>query len=352
MTKDAFEELRAENPYPELLSGPPLDTIRCQLDQEPRPELPPRPRHGRRVKPLVPIVLSCAVVVAVLIVVVTSGGEHANSVRTTGGRANREPSTGTPTTRSPTAAAAAAYLDLLMPRDGADVHRGAELGLFLQRAQAKLETQCMAKRGLPGPPEDFESSQRFGSANQPNIPAIKAVGNIGVTTVRAPVYPGQKLSPARRRVYDARLSHCKAQILGLLRFENNPAAVALGQSWFTTVHTVIHSSPVQAAMRAGARCSQGTGFPATTAQRETANVEGRITPLQLQGENAKAAAINKQGARVLVRCFGHAEMVQQALLTQRRRAVVAAHAAKIRSISQLIARRVSSLEQASGITFQ
>lgn len=70
MSPDVLEELRAENPVPETLAAPALEPLLERLDEEPRSdrEDPPKSRSTRRrARALGPLLVSAAVVVAILI---------------------------------------------------------------------------------------------------------------------------------------------------------------------------------------------------------------------------------------------------------------------------------------------
>jgi hypothetical protein len=352
MPEDALDKLRAENPIPELLPGPSLDAIRSQLDDAEAHRRTPM-RAPRRTSRLVPVVLSIAVVVAVVAIALTTAGNHTPSRNPAG----PHPTPPTQTTSSrPTDTssplAAQAFLDGMLPRDGADFASGQRLLKYTIRVRLQAETACLAADGLPGPPDPHLPSSRFGTVQQPDMAAIRSAHNIGITTTTGPTYPGRSLKPTQRKAYRARLSYCQTQTRGIAAFERNASAVALAESWYSAQAAAIHSPQVQAAMKTGATCASQTAFPAATASQEIERVEGKLTPLNLKGETAKANAINAGGARVLVKCFSHPEAVQTKLLAAKRRQVIQSHSAEIKRIEQQVDRQVKADQTRYGLKFQ
>jgi hypothetical protein len=65
---DVLEELRAENPVPEVLPPPPVGPLLARLDEEPLSDREQRPKPGsawRRVWALGPVLISTVIVIAV-----------------------------------------------------------------------------------------------------------------------------------------------------------------------------------------------------------------------------------------------------------------------------------------------
>lgn len=70
MRHDILEELRAENPVPEVLPAPPFGPLRARLDEEPVTgrEQPPEPRSARhRAWALGPVLVSAVIVIALAV---------------------------------------------------------------------------------------------------------------------------------------------------------------------------------------------------------------------------------------------------------------------------------------------
>lgn len=71
MKHDVLEELRAENPVPEVLPPPPLGPLLARLDEEPlsdSPAVPPKPGSAwRRAWALGPVLVSAVVVIAIAV---------------------------------------------------------------------------------------------------------------------------------------------------------------------------------------------------------------------------------------------------------------------------------------------
>ena len=68
MKHDVLEELRAENPVPEVLPPPPVGPLLARLDEEPLSDREQRPKPGsawRRVWALGPVLISTVIVIAV-----------------------------------------------------------------------------------------------------------------------------------------------------------------------------------------------------------------------------------------------------------------------------------------------
>lgn len=342
MRNTALDKLRDENPFPELLPGPPLEAIRSQLqDAEVQPRAPMR--AARRTIRLVGAMLSVAVVVAVVAVVLTTAGTHTHSHN----RAGQQTIASRKTTSSmrkdaSLLAAAQAFLDYMLPRDGADFARGQRLFAYVRRVQLKAEAACLAARGLPGPPHQIVPSTRFGTVQLPNMAAIRAAHDVGVTAATGPTYPGRSLNATQRRAYRARLSRCQTQSRRLDAFERTASANALAQGWFSAQATAARSPQVRAAMRKGATCASKTAFPAATASQEIERVAAKLTPLNTKGQIAKANATNARGAEVLVKCFSHAEATQTSLLAVKRRQVIRSHSAEIKRIEQQVDRHVAA----------
>lgn len=350
MHKDALERLRRANPLPELLPGLPLEAIRRRLDEE--PSLPPRPhrpapRSTRRVTHAIPIVMSIIVVVAVAAFALTVGASHrSRSGPGDTGPAHTGQTTSTSSGRDRTGLTPAdAFLDYLMPRDGTDYTNGAKLNEFTVRVSAKAETACLAAKGLPGPPPTGPVSAPFGGAQYPNMATIAKFHNGGaITTRRAPIDPAASLSPARRKIYEAAVSHCAVTTQQIEAFYNSPAATRLMSDWQSIYTTVARSSAMRSATRQGAACSRKTEFPAANATQDIGNIEAKLTPLNIRGKRAEADALNARGARVLVTCFGPVEALRGRLLAAQRANQLARQADQITQLKTQANREISTDE--------
>lgn len=346
MHKDALERLRRANPLPELLPGLPLEAIRRRLDEEPpsswRPHRP-APRSTRRVTHAIPIVMSMLVVVAVATFALTVGASHRSRSRPGDTRpAHTGQTTSTSRGRDRGLTPADAFLDLLMPRDGTDYTNGAKLNEFTVRVSAKAETACLAAKGLPGPPPTGPVSAPFGGAQYPNMAAIAKFHNGGAITTRgAPVDPAGSLSPVRRKIYEAAVSHCAVATQQIEAFYNSPAATRLMSDWQSIYTTVARSSSMRSATRQGAACSRKTEFPAANATQEIGNIEAKLTPLNIRGKRAKADALNASGARVLVTCFGPVEALRGRLLAAQRANQLTRQADQITQLETQVNREIS-----------
>jgi hypothetical protein len=109
---------------------------------------------------------------------------------------------------------------------------------------------------------------------------------------------------------------------------------------------------VRAANREARACSRSTGFAAGSVGGEVGTIEAKLTPLNLEGHNAQANAVQASGVRVLVRCFGPVVALETRLLSARRVQFIAEHAQAIRKIEHDSNRVVPAAEAKYGVTFR
>lgn len=352
MSDDVLEQLRRENPVPETMPALPIGPVLARLDTEPSAGTTSpgvRPRRARPVIRAIPIALSVAVALAVALAAVTVGGHHRSS-RPPGSHRSTAPSKGSSgqshQTSGPQATAAGRYLiDLLFPASGADWAAGGQLRAFTLRVRIKAEMQCLAAAGLPGPPVDYGQWQPpFGTQDMPNLPVIKRTMNVGVTTAQEPTNPAKSLSPTKRTAYTAALSRCSASAQATDAFESNRRAIQLQGEWLNIAMNIFSTPAVRAANRRGAACSHQTPFPAQSTGSEISNIEAKLTPLNIKGHNAQAKAVNANGVRVLVKCFGAVVALSDRLTAARRVRFLAQHAHAIQQLKAQADRVVAADE--------
>lgn len=253
---------------------------------------------------------------------------------------------------------ASAMLAQLFPRSGADWAAGTQFVEFMLGTRFKTETRCMAASGLPGPPTDLSSSaafyevQSYGSAEMPNLPLIERTKHLG-DTIEIPSpsrSPAAALPKAEKTAYNAALKRCTAVPTRLFSFLSHGGAQALQQQWLNITAQVEAEPSVRAANRKAQRCSQGTGFSASSVENETSVIEGKSTPLNIKGERAQVKASEAKGVRVLVRCFGPAISLTTNLLTRRRAAFFDQNATALSQLQDDVNSTVAKIAQRYGLT--
>lgn len=241
------------------------------------------------------------------------------------------------------------FIDYLLPSSGADWAAGGRLTTFALKVRIKVETQCLAADGLPGPPVAYGQPQaQFGTEELPNLPVIKRTMNVGVTTEQAPTNPAKSLSPAKRRAYQAAIPRCVASARSSDPLRSR-LATKLGSEWLNISSTVFAARAVRAANRRGAACSRHTAFPAQTVGGEITTIETKLTPLNLKGHDAQAKAVNANGVRVLIKCFGPVVTLRDRLLAAQRARYLAQHAHTIQQLKDHVNRVVAADEAKYGI---
>ena len=99
MRQDAFRQLQAENPLPELLPGPPLDAIREALDQALAPSRPARARPRRASRRALAMSVAATLLIAAAGLGITQllpGGSPTNALGAAAAVASAQPTTVAP----------------------------------------------------------------------------------------------------------------------------------------------------------------------------------------------------------------------------------------------------------------
>lgn len=358
MSDDVLEQLRRENPVPNRMPALPLEPVLARLDDESSTAAARsgiRPWGPRRLIRALPIALSVAVVLAVVGVVVTVGDHHRSAHPPASHRGgSTAPSKGSARASHRTSGSAATsagryLIAYLFPASGADWASGGRLTTFALKVRIKAETQCMAADGLPGPSVDYGQPQaQFGTEDLPNMPVIKRTMNVGVTTMQAPTNPAKSLSPAKRKAYEAAIPRCAASAQSTDPLGGEQAS-KLASQWLDMSATVFAAPAVRAANRRAAACSRQTAFPAQTVGGEIETIETKLTPLNLKGHNAQARAVNANGVRVLIKCFGAVVTLRDRLLAAQRTRFLAQHAHAIQQLKNQANRLVTADEAKYGI---
>ena len=310
-----------------------------------------------RVMRMLPGVLSVAAVLVVVAVIITVGAHKPSGQHAGAGTAPSDSSGASHHTNGSAGTRPASYfLDYLLPSSGADWAAGGRLNAFTLEVRIKAESQCLATEGLPGPPvagpqtADGLPGSAFGNVDFPNMPVIRRTGNVGVTSGLGPTDPAKRMSAARRKAYQKKLSSCAASAQTTDLFYGSDQPSKLMTEWMNFVIPRVNSSPaVHAANRRAAACSHKTSFPASTTGGEIEAIEAKLTPLNIRGQDAQAKAVNASGVRVLVKCFGAVVSLRDRLLAAQRVKFFAAHAHPIGQITDQVNRVVAADEAKYGI---
>jgi len=246
----------------------------------------------------------------------------------------------------------------LFPRSGADWAAGTQYVEFMLGVRFKTETRCMAASGLPGPPANLTNSaaffqfQSYGSADLPNLPLMERTKRTGDTIQipSPPKSPAAALPKAEQTAYNAALKKCTASQAKLFGFLSRGGAEALQQQWANITAQVEAEPSVRAANKKAQRCSQGTGFSASSVENEISAIEGKSTPLNIKGERAQVLASEAKGVHVLVRCFGPVISLTTRVLTARRAAFFDQNAPGISHLQDEINGTVARIEKRYGLT--
>jgi hypothetical protein len=78
-------------------------------------------------------------------------------------------------------------------------------------------------------------------------------------------------------------------------------------------------------------------------------IEAKLTPLNIRGQNAQAKVTNANGVQVLIKCFGTVETPRDRLMAAQRVQFMAQHAQAIRQIENQVNRVVTADEAKFGI---
>ena len=236
---------------------------------------------------------------------------------------------------------ASATVASLFPADGADIAHGTQtVQFFTQSVTLRAIDRCLASRGLPPAPTAIRNPDKYGGPGMPNLPAVRANGVLGFTTLyAAPKSVEAHMAASERRAYQAAETRCARDAPHFA--VDSPSALALESQWNQIEQQSLRTPVLQAAVARGAQCSSSTSFPATSINGEMTVIDNEIARGIKRKTHAQLVSVERAGVRVLLKCFAPAIQLQNKIFQKQRNGFLASHALAVRQVETQTTTQIS-----------